>query len=110
MNDQRDAAKIEKTFVPPHARACAARKYKGSDLAAAFHNRPAILRLVLLLDQSAGDGRNLAAKFATDRTESWTLTEEGRHQVVPEGIRNVSKPRHIANEGPAPSYFNTRAG
>jgi hypothetical protein len=62
MNDQRNAAKIEKAFVLPHARACAARKNKGSDLAAAFHNRPAILRLVPLLDQSTHRGRDWAPK------------------------------------------------
>jgi hypothetical protein len=43
VNDKRSASKIEKTFVAPHARACAAGKDKGSDLAA-FHNSPAILR------------------------------------------------------------------
>jgi hypothetical protein len=58
MNDQRNAAKIEKTFVPPHARAGPARKNKGCDLAAAFHDCPAILRLVPLLGQSAENGRN----------------------------------------------------
>ena len=46
-----------------------ARKNKGCDLAAAFHNRPAILRLVPLLDQSAENGRNLATKFASGRRE-----------------------------------------
>jgi hypothetical protein len=70
VNDQRFAAKIEKTFVPPHARACATRKNKGGDLAAAFHNRPAILRLVLLLGQHAENGRNWAAKIASGRRES----------------------------------------
>ncbi len=53
VNDKRNAAKIEKAFVPPHARACAARKNKGSDLAAAFHNRPTILRPDPKLAQSA---------------------------------------------------------
>ena len=54
MNDQRDPTKIEKTFVPPHARACAARKNKGSDLAAAFHNRRTILRPDPRLAQTNG--------------------------------------------------------
>lgn len=62
MNDQRNAAKIEKAFVAPHARACAPRKNKGPDLAAAFQHRPAILRLVPLLGQSSGGGLNRAAK------------------------------------------------
>src|SRR4029077_12010175 len=54
LYDKRNTAKIEKAFVPPHARAFAARKNKGSDLAAAFHNRRTILRPDPRLAQSNG--------------------------------------------------------
>jgi hypothetical protein len=55
VKDQRDAAEIEQPLVAPHARAGAARKNEPSDLAIAFHDRPAILRPHAELAQRSGE-------------------------------------------------------
>jgi len=54
VNDQRDAAKIEKPFVPAHARAGAPRKNEAGDLAISLHQFPAILRSYVRLAQRPG--------------------------------------------------------
>jgi hypothetical protein len=54
VKDQWNAAEIEKPLVAPHARAGAPRKDEASNLAIAFHNRPAILRLCSGLAQRFG--------------------------------------------------------
>jgi hypothetical protein len=54
MQDQRNAAEIEKPLVAAHARAGASRKNEPSDLAIAFHECPAILRPRAELAQRSG--------------------------------------------------------
>jgi len=55
MQDQRNAAKIEQSLVAAHARADASGKNKSRDLAIAFHDGPAILRLRAELSQRSGE-------------------------------------------------------
>ena len=54
MQNQRNAAEIEKPLVPAHARAGATRKNEPSDLAIAFHDCLAILRQRVKLAQRSG--------------------------------------------------------
>jgi hypothetical protein len=54
MEDQRDAAKIEKSFIATHTQAGASRKNEASDLALALRGCPAILRLRAELAQRFG--------------------------------------------------------
>ena len=55
MQNQRDAAEIEKSLVAPHARAGAPCKNKSGDLGIALHGYPAILRRRAELAQSSGE-------------------------------------------------------
>jgi hypothetical protein len=54
VNDQREAAEIEKSFVAAHARAGAPRKNKVSDLAITIHHSQGILRPRSGLAQRSG--------------------------------------------------------
>jgi hypothetical protein len=55
IEDQRDAAKIEKSLIVAHARAGAPYENKPGDLAIALHECPAILRLRSELAQRSGE-------------------------------------------------------
>jgi hypothetical protein len=54
MEDQWDAAEIEKSLVAAHARTGASCENEAGDLSIALHGRPAILRLRAEVAQRSG--------------------------------------------------------